>query len=50
MAHGVLLDAMIDDFGRVHGVKSTRLRYFNATGAEPTAEIGENHNSETLFR
>jgi UDP-arabinose 4-epimerase len=38
---------MMDDFDRAHGLRSARLRYFNAAGAEPTAEIGEDHNPET---
>jgi UDP-glucose 4-epimerase len=40
-------ERMMDDFGNAHGLKSARLRYFNAAGAEPTAEIGEDHNPET---
>jgi UDP-glucose 4-epimerase len=38
---------MMDDFGRAYGLKSVCLRYFNAAGAEPTAEIGEDHDPET---
>jgi UDP-glucose 4-epimerase len=38
---------MMDDFARAHGLKSARLRYFNAAGADPAAEIGEDHNPET---
>jgi UDP-glucose 4-epimerase len=38
---------MMVDFGRAHGLKSARLRYFNAAGAESTGEIGEDHNPET---
>jgi UDP-glucose 4-epimerase len=38
---------MMDDFGRAYGIKSARLRYFNAAGADPTAEIGEDHDPET---
>ena len=38
---------MMDDFERAHGLKSVRLRYFNAAGADPTAEIGEDHQPET---
>jgi UDP-glucose 4-epimerase len=38
---------MMDDFGSAHGLKSARLRYFNAAGADPTAEIGEDHDPET---
>ena len=40
-------ERMMDDFGNAHGLRSARLRYFNAAGAEPTAEIGEDHNPET---
>ena len=38
---------MMDDFRRAYELKSARLRYFNAAGADPTAEIGEDHNPET---
>ena len=40
-------ERMIEDFGRAYGIKSARLRYFNAAGADPDAEIGEDHNPET---
>ena len=43
----LVCERMMDDFERAHGLKSARLRYFNAAGAEPTAEIGEDHNPET---
>ena len=43
----LVCEHMMDDFGRAHGLKSARLRYFNAAGADPTAEIGEDHNPET---
>jgi UDP-glucose-4-epimerase GalE len=43
----LVCERMMDDFGRAHGLRSARLRYFNAAGAEPTAEIGEDHNPET---
>ena len=44
-------ERMMDDFGHAHGLKSARLRYFNAAGAEPTAEIGEDpHNPDISFR
>jgi UDP-glucose 4-epimerase len=46
----LVCEHMMDDFGRAHGIKSVRLRYFNAAGADPTAEIGEDHDPETLFR
>ncbi len=40
-------ERMMDDFGRAYGLKSARLRYFNAAGAEPNGEIGEEHEPET---
>jgi len=43
----LVCEQMMDDFGRAHGLKSARLRYFNAASADPTAEIGEDHNPET---
>jgi UDP-glucose-4-epimerase GalE len=43
----LVCERMMDDFGRAHGLRSARLRYFNAAGAEPMAEIGEDHNPET---
>jgi UDP-arabinose 4-epimerase len=38
---------IMDDFDRAHNLKSVRLRYFNAAGADPEAEIGEHHSPET---
>ena len=43
----LICERMMDDFDRAHGLKSVRLRYFNAAGAEPTADIGEDHDPET---
>lgn len=43
----LVCECMMDDFGRAHGLKSARLRYFNAAGSEPTGEIGEDHEPET---
>jgi UDP-arabinose 4-epimerase len=38
---------MMEDFDRAHQLRSMRLRYFNAAGADPAAEIGERHEPET---
>lgn len=38
---------MIEDFATAHGLRSARLRYFNAAGADPDGEIGESHDPET---
>ena len=43
----LVCERMMDDFDLAHGLKSARLRYFNAAGADPTAEIGEDHDPET---
>jgi UDP-glucose-4-epimerase GalE len=43
----LVCERMMDDFGRAYGLKSARLRYFNAAGADPAAEIGEDHEPET---
>jgi UDP-glucose-4-epimerase GalE len=43
----LVCEHMMDDFDLAHGLKSTRLRYFNAAGADRTAEIGEDHDPET---
>ena len=40
-------EQMLAHFEQAYGLKSVCLRYFNAAGAEPTAEIGEDHNPET---
>ena len=34
-------------FGVAHGIRSVALRYFNAAGADPDGEIGEQHDPET---
>lgn len=40
-------EQMMSDFAGAYGIKSVRLRYFNAAGAEPSGEIGEDHDPET---
>jgi len=40
-------ERMMDDFDDAYEVKSARLRYFNAAGADPSGEIGEDHTPET---
>ena len=38
---------MLEDFGRAYGIRSARLRYFNAAGCEPDQGLGEDHRPET---
>jgi UDP-glucose 4-epimerase len=33
--------------GRIHGLRSACLRYFNAAGADPAGRLGEDHRPET---
>jgi UDP-glucose 4-epimerase len=40
-------ERMISQFGDRSGIRSIRLRYFNACGADPDGEIGEDHAPET---
>ena len=41
------VERMLADFDGAYGLKSVCLRYFNAAGADPEAEIGEAHDPET---
>jgi UDP-arabinose 4-epimerase len=43
----LVCEQMMDDFQRAYSVQSVRLRYFNASGADPESEIGEHHAPET---
>lgn len=42
-----MVEAMLADFGRAHGLRSVALRYFNAAGADADGETGETHEPET---
>jgi UDP-glucose-4-epimerase GalE len=51
----VMVETLLRWFDRVHGVTSVCLRYFNAAGADPKGDLGEEHEPEThliplLFR
>ena len=41
------VERMLQDAGNAHGIRHVSLRYFNAAGADPDAEIGEAHDPET---
>jgi UDP-arabinose 4-epimerase len=43
----LLVEKMLADYGVAYGLKSIALRYFNAAGADPEGEIGEEHEPET---
>ncbi|MCS6976282.1 MAG: UDP-glucose 4-epimerase GalE [Gemmatales bacterium] len=38
---------MLDDFAQAYGFSYAALRYFNAAGASPKGDIGEDHDPET---
>lgn len=42
-----MIEKMLADFHHAYGLKSICLRYFNASGADPDGEIGEDHTPET---
>ena len=41
------MEHMIRDYRRAYGFRIAALRYFNAAGADPEGEIGEDHDPET---
>ncbi len=43
----LICEKMLRDFHGAHGIASVSLRYFNAAGAQPGGEIGEDHAPET---
>ena len=42
-----LVEDVLPDFDRAHGLRSVCLRYFNAAGADPSCALGERHDPET---
>jgi UDP-glucose 4-epimerase len=43
----LIVEQILADYDHAYGLKSTCLRYFNAAGADPDGEIGEDHKPET---
>jgi UDP-arabinose 4-epimerase len=43
----MIIERMLEDFGRAYGTSSVSLRYFNAAGCDPEGAIGERHEPET---
>ena len=43
----LMVERILQDAGRAHGLRSVILRYFNAAGADPLGAIGEWHAPET---
>jgi UDP-glucose 4-epimerase len=43
----LMVESLLPDFEAAYSIRSVSLRYFNAAGADPSAEIGERHDPET---
>lgn len=43
----LMMERMMKDFAAAHGLRFVALRYFNAAGGDPDAEIGERHEPES---
>jgi UDP-glucose-4-epimerase GalE len=43
----LFVEKMLHWYGEAHGLRSVCLRYFNAAGADPEGELGEDHDPET---
>lgn len=43
----LMIERALHWYGKAHGLAHVALRYFNAAGADPDAEIGEDHDPET---
>jgi len=42
-----MAEQLLNDFGHAYGLPSVIFRYFNAAGADPDGDMGEDHNPET---
>jgi UDP-glucose 4-epimerase len=42
-----MIEEVLQDYAAAYDLKYTSLRYFNAAGADPDGEIGEDHDPET---
>jgi len=43
----LMMERAIGWYGQAYGLRSVVLRYFNAAGADPDGQLGENHEPET---
>ena len=42
-----MVEDVLSDYERAYGLRSVRLRYFNAAGADPEGKLGERHDPES---
>jgi UDP-arabinose 4-epimerase len=43
----LMVERLLHWYGSIHGLRWTALRYFNAAGADPDGQLGEDHEPET---
>jgi UDP-glucose-4-epimerase GalE len=43
----LMVEQILHDYKTAYGLEYVALRYFNASGADPDGEVGEDHNPET---
>ncbi len=43
----LMVEQILSDFNKAYGLEYISLRYFNAAGADPDGELGEDHEPET---
>jgi UDP-glucose 4-epimerase len=43
----LMVEDILEDFDTAYDFRSVRFRYFNAAGADPSGQLGEDHNPET---
>ena len=43
----LMVETVLQDYDQSYGMKHVSLRYFNAAGADPDGELGEDHDPET---
>ncbi|GAB4246485.1 MAG: UDP-glucose 4-epimerase GalE [Thermoleophilia bacterium] len=46
-ASKLMFEQLLEWYGRLHGLRSVRFRYFNVAGAWPDGSLGEAHDPET---
>ena len=44
-----MMEQIIQDYGSAYGIRYAILRYFNAAGADPEGQIGEDHDTRNPF-
>ena len=43
----LMIEEILADYDKAYGIRHINLRYFNAAGADPEGEVGEDHDPET---